>query len=159
VPITCDIDEEPGLWERTRIPGLLRALWFGASQLIRRGCPARIDPPPGAPGEHRLMLREDGSVRCTACMLCVAACPAGCIEVELDESLPPDAERRPKEFRIDLLACTLCGRCVEVCPCDAIRMDTGKLPPPVRSRDGLIYDMRKLASNHPEGASPLSRAL
>jgi len=115
--------------------------------------------PPGYRAEHRLMARADGQIRCTACMLCQTICPANCIEILAEESPDKTVEKRPKEFFINELRCIFCGLCVEACPCDAIRMDTGKYENAGFNRKELIYDIRKLASNHPEGASPISAAL
>lgn len=75
-------------------------------------------------GLHRLMHREDGAVRCVACMLCPTVCPAHCITIVAEDTLDKK-EKRPKIFEIDELRCVVCGLCVEACPCDAIRMDTG----------------------------------
>ncbi len=88
-------------------------------------------------GLHRLMRREDGEVRCVACMLCPTVCPAHCITIVAEETGNKN-EKRPKIFEIDELRCVVCGLCVEACPCDAIRMDTGVHAPVVDFRGDSV---------------------
>ncbi len=74
-------------------------------------------------GRHRLTVRQNGAMRCTACMLCETVCPCDCIHIVPGESPDPAVEKFPEWFTIDLLRCCFCGFCAEACPRDAIRMD------------------------------------
>ncbi len=85
-------------------------------------------------GKHRLMKRDDGDVRCVACMLCSTACPANCITIVAGEHEDVTIEKYPEVFQIDLLKCIYCGFCAEACPCDAIRMDSGRHTLPTMDR-------------------------
>jgi NADH-quinone oxidoreductase subunit I len=97
-------------------------------------------------GLPRLMLRDDGAVRCFACMCCPTACPAHCITIVPAEADDKGVEKKPAVFEIDELRCVVCGLCVEACPCDAIRMDTGEHAKPVEDRADAIEDRASLMS-------------
>ncbi len=153
-----------GLVTRSYLLGVLQGLWVTLRHLIpnwlgnmlglRRktliatlSYPEEKKPyPPRNRGLHRLMKRDDGQVRCVACMMCPTACPAHCITIVPEEAPDGRIEKRPRIFEIDELRCVVCGLCVEACPCDAIRMDTGVHAwPTVRRADGIV-DMEELLS-------------
>ena len=132
---------------------------LGKKQIMTQHYPEEpLNLPPGYRGEHRLMLREDSKIRCTACMLCSTACPARCIKIVAAEDPDPNVEKYPAVYTIDLLRCVFCGYCVEACPCDAIRMDTGKFENASFTRGGAVVDLVYLTHNH--GAkSPVSEGI
>ncbi|WKZ57534.1 MAG: NADH-quinone oxidoreductase subunit I [Bdellovibrionota bacterium] len=118
----------------------------------RRVYPARFR------GRHRLTLKPNGDIKCTACFLCATACPARCIYIEAAEHEDPKVEKFPRRYEIDTLLCIYCGYCVEACPVDAIRMDTGLHPevyPPdprlfIEDKETLMMRSRQLEDLGPE---------
>lgn len=158
------------LWEKIYLPEILRGMAITAFHFIRNfvrmGDRITIEYPEmekalplGYRAEHRLMRRPDGTVRCTACMLCATICPAKCITIEAEEVPDPAVEKRARLFEIDMLRCVFCGLCVEACPCDAIRMDTGEYKNASFDRSSTVYGRELLLANGPKDACQLSRAL
>ena len=95
-------------------------------------------------GNHVLTVKKDGSLRCTACMLCATHCPADCIKITAAEHEDPTVEKYPISYEIDILRCVFCGFCEEACPVDAIRMGPEWQTPALGGAD-FNYDITKLA--------------
>lgn len=147
-------------WERTYVPEIAKGLAVTVSHFFTNLSPRKSDRKTFTDqypevqreyseryrGLHRLMLREDGQVRCVACMCCSTICPANCIHIEAGEHDDPDIEKYPKVFVIDELRCIVCGLCVEACPCDAIRMDSGVHIPVYGERGDSFLDRADLMS-------------
>lgn len=62
---------------------------------------------------------EAGKPRCTACGMCVKACPHGVISVEGEGK---GKERRASVYTYDLGRCIFCRQCVEACPFNSIEL-------------------------------------
>jgi NADH-quinone oxidoreductase subunit I len=160
--------DRPDDWAvRAFLPELGRGLWTVWRHFFRNFLTSKKSPRSGIVteeypeerhpyperyrGMHRLMTRDDGRVRCVACMCCPTICPAHCITVVAAEEPDPSVEKYPEVFEIDELRCVACGYCVEYCPCDAIRMDTGVHVPVAGKRHEFILDKGKLMD--PKGRS------
>ena len=142
---------ERGLWVQSYVPEVMRGLSITSKQFFKnlftkkdvvtiQYPEVKRDYPERYRGLHRLMYREDGQVRCVACMCCSTACPANCIHIEAAEHDDTSIEKYPASFVIDELRCIVCGMCVEACPCDAIRMDSGIHTHPFYERDTAFFD-------------------
>ncbi len=166
------IDRPEGrtIWEKIYIPEILRGLFITGRHFLKNLIfmnrrmtveypDVKRKMPPGYRAEHRLMRREDGTIRCTACMLCATICPSSCIDIEAEEINGSPYEKRAKTYIINELRCVFCGLCVEACPCDAIRMDSGRYENASFNRSTLIYTKEKLLENGAPGSSSLSVAL
>lgn len=95
-------------------------------------------------GNHVLTVKKDGSLRCTACMLCATNCPAQCITIVASEHNDTTVEKYPINYEIDILRCVFCGFCEEACPVDAIRMGPEWQTPGLNGAN-FQYDIEKLA--------------
>ncbi len=115
------------------LPGILTGLAITGKHLIKNllnkkqmltiNYPEeKFEYSPRFKGNHVLTVKKDGSLRCTACMLCATNCPAECISIVASEHEDPSVEKYPIKYEIDILRCVFCGFCEEACPVDAIRM-------------------------------------
>lgn len=95
-------------------------------------------------GNHILTVKKDGSLRCTACMLCATNCPAQCIRIVASEHEDSEVEKYPISYEIDMLRCVFCGYCEEACPVDAIRLGP-EWQTPGLSGTNFVYDIKHLA--------------
>ena len=137
---------------RPILQGLAITMRHLVASLVRPETRAVIEYPeqrrrysPRYRGVHMLTTREDGSVKCVACMLCATICPADCIEIVAGEHEDQSVEKYPVEFNIDMLRCVFCGFCVDACPCEAIIM-TQQNETAAFTRADTLYDKKSLMS-------------
>ena len=145
--------EEPevGFWEASVLPGIaagmrttLRHLLF-EPRVTQQYPEVKPDLPPNYRGVHRLNRDSQGRVKCVACFMCAAACPANCIAIVAAPAPWPDRDKYPAEFVIDELRCIYCGMCEEACPCDAIEL-TSIYDLTGMTREEMLFDREKLLS-------------
>jgi len=86
---------------------------------------------------------ETGELNCTACLLCMKACPTAAILIEREKN-PETKKWEATKFVIDNTICCFCGMCEEACSFDAIKL-AGKYEFSVYDQSELIYDRDYLA--------------
>lgn len=85
--------------------------------------------------------KESGELNCTACMLCMRACPTAAIAIEAPRG--EDKKRHLTIFNVDQALCCYCGLCEEACNFSAIKM-AAKYEFSTENKDDLLWDMKKL---------------
>lgn len=137
------------------LPGILGGLFITGKHLIKNllnkkqmitlNYPEeKYEYSPRFKGNHILTVKKDGSLRCTACMLCATNCPAECIKIIASEHEDPSVEKFPIHYEIDMLRCVYCGFCEEACPVDAIRLGP-EWQTPGLSGTNFVYGIDQLA--------------
>ena len=84
---------------------------------------------------------ETGELNCTACLLCMKACPSAAIQIVREKN--ENKKWEATKFVIDNTICCFCGMCEEACNFDAIKL-TGLYEMSVYDQDLLHYDRDKL---------------
>tara|TARA_B100000749_G_C18450166_1_gene476182 strand:- start:14925 stop:15449 length:525 start_codon:yes stop_codon:yes gene_type:complete len=149
------IVKKPGAIANWYLPGIFAGMWFTLVTMIRnifnqdkmitKNYPEdKYEYSPRFKGNHVLTVKKDGSLRCTACMLCATACPADCIKIKASEHENPAVEKYPISYEIDILRCVYCGYCEEACPVDAVRMGPEWQTPGLAGTN-FSYDIQHLA--------------
>lgn len=123
---------------------MIKNLFFSRDKITLNYPEEKYNYGPRFKGNHILTVKKDGSLRCTACMLCATNCPAQCITIKASEHEDPSVEKYPISYEIDILRCVFCGYCEEACPVDAIRMGPEWQTPALEGQN-FIYDIRYLA--------------
>lgn len=137
------------------LPGILTGLGitfkhlaknlFRKKQMLTLNYPEeKFEYSPRFKGNHVLTVKKDGTLRCTACMLCATNCPADCITIVASEHEDPSVEKYPIKYEIDVLRCIFCGFCEEACPVDAVRMGPEWQTPGVNGSN-FHYGIEQLA--------------
>lgn len=85
--------------------------------------------------------KETGELNCTACMLCMRACPTAAIFIDAPRG--EDKKRQLKVFNLDVGLCCFCGLCEEACNFTAIKM-APKYEFSTENKEDLFWDMNRL---------------
>jgi len=85
--------------------------------------------------------KETGELNCTACELCMRACPTAAIKIVAPRG--EDKKKHLQVFEVDFGVCCFCGLCEEACNFCAIKL-APKYEFSVLDKNELTWDMKKL---------------
>jgi NADH-quinone oxidoreductase subunit I len=85
--------------------------------------------------------QETGELNCTACELCMRACPTAAIIIDAPRG--EDKKKVIQRFDIDFGLCCFCGLCEEACNFSAIKL-APKYEFSTLGKDELVWDLNKL---------------
>ncbi len=85
--------------------------------------------------------KETGELNCTACELCMRACPTAAIKIVTHRD--ENKKKHLDVFEVDNGLCCFCGLCEEACNFSALKMAT-KYEFSTLGADELVWDVNKL---------------
>lgn len=85
---------------------------------------------------------ESGAYKCTACNICVGACPIDVIDLKVRTN-PETKKKEVEAYTIDMSRCMACNLCVESCPFDALVM-ANDYELAEYEKGNLLYDFDRL---------------
>ncbi len=140
------------LLERTYLPNIAADLATTFKRMVQPSetleyPEVRPEIPKGYRGVPTLVYDPNGREKCVSCQLCEFVCPPKAIritpgEIPADESTA-HVEKRPQEFKIDMLRCIYCGLCQEVCPEEAIWLQN-QYSMTGYTREEMVNDKKRL---------------
>ncbi len=158
------IDLIKGIWSLG--VGLAVTAWYLVNRKITVQYPKQVVPREASesfrgPIELVGQPKDPATPKCISCMMCVSACPSGCISITKQKppKLSPEEEkafaeaeargekpkrpvapRNPATWRYNYTYCSLCACCIEACPVNSIKF-SNELYLAGTSRGDFHYDL------------------
>lgn len=107
--------------------GIFKALGIVWKNLVRRNIVIeypweKYPMPERARWAVKVKSNEDGSTKCTGCLICEKACPPMAINIQITTD-PETRDKHIDHWQYDRAGCMMCGLCVEACPFDALMQE------------------------------------